>query len=377
MKALVIGAGIIGNAVAWRLARAGANVTILERGRAGQEASWAAAGMIAPQAEAEGAGPFLRFCVEGKNAFEALLPELIAESGIDPEYDQGSGVLYLAFNDKDRAELGARAKSQREAGLQVDEISGEQARKIATAVSPQAISALYFPHENRIENRQLTQAFLVAALKAGARLMEDSRVEAIETRGGKFAAVRVQGGDLVEGDVAINAAGSWASVIRGAEADNVRLYPVRGQIVCFQTRPNLIGPSIFSLRGYAVPRRDGRMLAGSTREMARYSKDVTLEGMEGIVRAARDMLPSLSGMRFREAWAGLRPATADFLPVLGPSPTIAGLYYATGHFRSGILLAAITGREMAAMVTGSKPAVDLAPFSPARFNNAGRHAGLG
>jgi glycine oxidase len=371
MKVLVIGAGIIGNAVAWRMARAGADVTIVERGRAGQEASWAAAGMIAPQAEAEGTGPFLRFCVEGKKAFEALLPELIAESGVDPEYDQGSGVLYLGFNEKDRAELAARAKWQRDAGLRVEEISGEQARAIAPAVSPHAIYALYFPHENRIENRQLTQAFLVAAVKAGAKLIEDSRVEAIETRGGKFAGLRLQGGDLVEGAAAINAAGSWASLIRGTEADNIRLYPVRGQIVCFQTRPNLVGPSIFSLRGYAVPRRDGRLLAGSTREMARYSKDVTLEGMEGIVRAARDMLPSLSGMRFREAWAGLRPATADFLPVLGASPTIPGLYYATGHFRSGILLAAITGRVMAAMITGGKPETDIGPFSPARFNSAG------
>src|SRR5580692_2868893 len=99
MRVLVIGAGIIGNAVAWRLARSGVEVAIVERGRAGQEASWAAAGMIAPQAETEGSGPFLRFCVEGKKAFEAILPELIAESGVDPEYDRGSGVLYLALNE--------------------------------------------------------------------------------------------------------------------------------------------------------------------------------------------------------------------------------------------------------------------------------------
>jgi glycine oxidase len=370
MKVLVIGGGIIGNAVAWRLARAGVEVTIVERGRAGQESSWAAAGMIAPQAEAEGPGPFLRFCVEAKKTFEAFLPELIAEGGVDPEYDVASGVLYLALNQNDRAELATRAKWQREAGLEVEEISGEQARAISPAVSPSAIHALYLPNENRVENRQLTQAFLNAALKAGANLIEDSRVEAIETRGGKFGGLRIQGGGLIEGDGAVNAAGSWASLIRGTEADHIRLYPVRGQIVCFQARPNLIGPSIFSLRGYAVPRRDGRVLTGSTREMARYSKDVTLEGMEGIVRAAKDMLPSLGALRFREAWAGLRPATTDFLPVLGPSPTIRGLYYATGHFRSGILLAAITGKLMASMITGRELDADISPFSPARFGKS-------
>ncbi len=368
MKVLVIGGGIIGSAVAWRLARAGVEVTIVERGKAGQEASWAAAGMIAPQAEAEGPGPFLRFCVEGKKAFEALLPELIAESGIDPEYDAGSGVLYVALDEKDRAELAGRARWQREAGLEVEEISGERARAITPALSPSVIYALHLPNENRVENRQLTQAFLGAALKAGATLMEDSRVESIETAGGRFSGLRLYGGEWVEGDAAVNAAGSWASSFRVTEVDEVRLFPVRGQIVCFQGRSNLVGPSIFSLRGYAVPRRDGRLLTGSTREMGRHSKDVTLEGMESIVRAARDMLPALSALRFREAWAGLRPATSDFLPVLGPSPSIPGLYYATGHYRSGILLAAITGRVIAAMLTGGKPETDIAPFSPLRFS---------
>ena len=370
MKILVIGGGIIGNAVAWRLARAGVDVTILERGRAGQEASWAAAGMIAPQAEAEGPGPFLRFCVEGKKALEAVLPELMAESGVDPEYDVNSGVLYVALDEKERAELSARAAWQRAAGLRVEEISGDDARAIAPALSSQVIYALHFPHENRIENRKLTHAFLVAALKAGASLREETRVDAIETRGGKFAALRLHDGELLEADAAINAAGSWASLIRGIEADHVSLHPIRGQIVCFETQPNLVGPAIFSLRGYAVPRRDGRLVGGSTREQAGYSKNVTLEGMERIVRGVRDMLPALGAIRFREAWAGLRPAAIDFLPVLGPSPSIPGLYYATGHFRSGILLAAITGKVMAAMVRGATPDNDLSPFSPARFNGA-------
>jgi glycine oxidase len=370
MKILVIGGGIVGNAIGWRLAAAGLEVTILERGRAGQEASWAAAGMIAPQAEAEGPGPFLRFCVEAKQAFEALLPQLVAQSGIDPEYDDHGGVVYVALNDEERAELSKRAAWQRAAGLRVEEISGGQARALAPALSSEVIYALSFPHENRVENRKLTQAYLIAALKAGATIVEETRVDAIETRGGAFCGVRLHGGGLLEADAAINAAGSWASLIRGIEADNIDVHPVRGQIVCFETQPNAIGPAIFSLRGYAVPRRDGRLVTGSTREQAGYSKYVTLEGMERIVRGVKDMLPSLSGMRFREAWAGLRPATSDFLPVLGPSPTIPGFYYAAGHFRSGILLSAITGQVMEAMVTGGKPGVDVSAFSPARFNNS-------
>ena len=173
---------------------------------------------------------------------------------------------------------------------------------------------MHFPNENRLENRRLTHAYLIAALKAGATLREESRVDAIETSGGKFSALRLHDGTLLEADVAVNAAGSWASLIRGLEADRISLHPIRGQIVCFETQPNLLGPAIFCLRGYAVPRRDGRLLAGSTREQAGYSKNVTLEGMESIVRAAREMLPALAGIRFREAWAGLRPGNQRFSP---------------------------------------------------------------
>ena len=369
MRVLVIGAGIIGNSAAWQLAHAGAEVTILERGRAGQEASWAAAGMLAPQAEADAPGPFLLFCAQAKKVFESILGQLIAESGIDPEYDDQSGVLYVALDEEERLELSRRAAWQRAAGLTVEEISGSDARALAPALSPDVIHALHFPNEYRADNRKLTQAYLNAALRAGARLIEETRVDAIQTRGGRFSAVRLHDGRILEADAAINAAGSWASQIRGLEADNVSLYPVRGQIVCFEDQPGLLGPAIFSLRGYVVPRRDGRLLAGSTREQAGYSKYVTLEGMERIVRGARDMLPTLAGIRFREAWAGLRPATSDLLPVLGPSSNIPGLFYATGHFRSGILLSALTAQALAAMVTGRRPDVDLSAFSPARFNH--------
>ena len=170
MKALIIGGGIIGNAVAWRLARAGLDVTILERGRAGQEASWAAAGMIAPQVEVEGPGPFLRFCVEAKQAFEALLPELIAQSGIDPEYDDASGVIYAALERSGSHRTGRARRMAARRGLQVEEMSGEDARALVPALSPRVNYALHFPNENRLENRRLTQAYLIAALRAGATL---------------------------------------------------------------------------------------------------------------------------------------------------------------------------------------------------------------
>jgi glycine oxidase len=129
----------------------------------------------------------------------------------------------------------------------------------------------------------------------------------------------------------------------------------------------LLKSSLYSPRGYLVPRRDGRILAGSTMEEAGYNKCVTLAGMEAIARGAAEMAPSLAALPFREAWAGFRPATTDRLPVLGPSPSAPNVFYATGHFRSGILLSAITGELIADLIAGRKPPVEVAPFAPARF----------
>jgi glycine oxidase len=183
--------------------------------------------------------------------------------------------------------------------------------------------------------------------------------------------VRLDDGALHEADFVVNAAGAWASEIRGLEADGVRLRPVRGQIVCFQGRPGILGPAIFSLRGYLVPRRDGRLLAGSTMEEAGFDRSVTMAGMGRILAGANALLPNLSALPFREAWAGFRPATEDKMPVLGPSPAHPNVLYATGHFRSGILLSALTGEVIAALVKGRKPPLDLTPFLPERFKKEG------
>jgi glycine oxidase len=375
-KILIIGGGIIGSSVAWRLAREGARVTVLERARLGQEASWAAAGMIAPQAEAQGPGPFFDLCIRARDVFESAVEELRAESGIDPEYDR-TGILYLAFNASERAELEERAQWQLKAGGAVEELSGATAREIEPAISPDVAYALHMPHDRRIDNRKLTQAYAGAAIAKGAKFIEGASVESVIIRNGGATAVRTHDGRIHEAEVIINAAGAWAGEIRGLEADNVATYPVRGQMLCFEIRPRAVNRSVFSLRGYLVPRHDGRILAGSTMEEAGYDKSVTLAGIEKIARGAVDMIPALTSIPFREAWAGLRPATKDFLPVLGPSPSIANVFYATGHFRSGILLSALTGNVLCDLVHGRKPAIDLTPFVPARFTMAAKVRALG
>ena len=368
VKALVIGGGIIGSAVAWRLASDGVAVTVFERGRLGQEASWAAAGLIGPQAEAHEPGVFFDLALAGKRSFDAIVERLTAESGVDPEYDH-HGVLYIAFDDATRTELQARARWQRAAGGEVEELSPREAFKLAPVLSEKIIFALHLPTNRRVENRKLTLAYINAAAHAGADFREGARVDSVAVTGGRATGLRLADGSLETGDVIINAAGAWAGDLRGLEDDRIHFYPVRGQILCFDARPGLVLPSLFSTNGILVPRRDGRLLAGSIFEEAGFNKSVTLDGMERILRAVRALVPSIASIPFREAWAGLRPASDDLLPVLGPSPTVENVLYAGGHFRSGILLSALTGEVIADLVKGRQPSIDLAPFSPARFRN--------
>ena len=366
LKAIVIGGGIIGCSVAWQLAAESIATTVLERGRVGQEASWAAAGMIAPQAEADGPGPFFDFCMKARDVFEAAVDRLVRDGGIDPEYDR-AGILYVALNAAERAQLEKRAKWQRAAGVEVEELSGAEARRIEPMLSAETVYAIQMPTNRRTDNRKLTQAYAVAARKAGAEFVEGARVAGLAIRGGRAAGVLMDDGSTQEADVVINAAGSWAGEVRGLEADRVKLHPVRGQIACFEVAPGTIGPALFSLRGYLVPRRDGRLLAGSTMEEAGYNKSVTLAGLEQILHSAVAVVPALGAAVFAQAWAGLRPATRDLLPVLGFSPSVPNVIWATGHFRSGILLSAITGEIIVDLVKGRRPTMEFGAFSPARF----------
>ncbi len=311
-------------------------------------------------------GPFFELCLAGKESFDRSVERLAKESGIDPEYDH-HGMLYVAFSEHERDELASRARWQRAAGAQVEELSNEQARTIAPALSSKAIYALHLPTNWRTDNRKLTQAYVGAASRAGAEFREGVRIDSIAIKSGRAAGVVTHTGETIAGDVVINAAGSWASELRGLEADKIRFFPVRGQILCFDTRPGSIEPSLFSTRGILVPRRDGRLLAGSIFEEAGFNKTLTLGGMTHILRAATELVPSLSELPFREAWAGLRPAADDLLPVIGASPSVPNVLYACGHFRSGILLSSLTGEVIADLVKGRVPKVALAPFAPARF----------
>jgi glycine oxidase len=372
---VIIGGGVIGLTVARALALRGVSDTcLIERGILGNEASSAAAGMLAPQAEADSCDQFFDLACRSRALYPNFAAALLEDTGTDIELDS-TGTLYLGFTDHDQNEIEERYNWQTRAGLPVEKLSPAEARELEPCINPDLYSALRFPLDTQVENRRLLSALANSVGKSGVKIMAQTRVESVLVRSGRVDGVITTRG-LVSCARVIVAAGCWTSFIGVSgvaekSRSTWRVDPVRGQMVCFETKPQVARHVIYSPRGYVVPRRDGRLLAGSTSEDAGFAKQITGGGINAILRNALEISPSVSELPIVDSWAGLRPRAPDGLPVMGPCDEIAGLFYATGHYRNGILLAPITGELIAQAVVGEGVSSLFASFGPNRFRSLG------
>jgi glycine oxidase len=356
---VVVGGGIMGCGVALRLAQAGVDVTVLERAIPGAEASSAAAGILAPQAEAEKTGPFLDLCLQSRALYPSFSEELRELSGVDVQY-LPCGAFEVAFTEEAMRHLESTVAWQRAAGLRAEILDGASARALEPNLSPGAAGVAHFPDDHQVDNRLLVRALSIAAARAGVQF-RTGYVRGLEVKDDRVVGVDLDGEKLSAGAVVV-AAGSWSSLVQGARIDPQAVRPVRGQLLELQLRLPPVQRVLFSERkGYLVPRRDGRVIAGSTMEFAGYDKQVTASGMARILEVGLEMCPALRDAQVLSFWAGLRPYTEDRMPLLGPGP-LEGLFLATGHFRNGILLAPITALVIAEAVLGQTPSVDLSSF---------------
>ena len=358
----IVGGGIMGCAVALRLAQRGLRVTVIERGIPGAEASSAAAGILGPQMEAEGPGPLLELGLRSRALYPALAAELHDVTGIDVGYAK-SGVLAVALTDHEEQELVTRRTWQTARGLRVESFSAAAVRELEPALSPEVRAAIRFVDDAQVSARELARAFSQAAAAAGARFLQGRYVRRVIVAGGVATGVELDG-EILPAGVVVVAAGSWSSLVEGGGVPGQVVRPARGQMVSIETRPPLFRHvvSVHGL-GYLVPRRDGTVLAGSTVEMAGFRKEVTVGGLAQILGMARALVPALADAAVTATWSNFR------LPVLGHSP-IHGLVLATGHYRNGILLAPITAWAIAELVASGQSSIDLAPFSVSRFDRA-------
>jgi len=358
----VIGGGVAGLAVAWRAALRGLRVVVLERGPLGAEASFHAAGMLAPVTEADlGERALLALGRESLRRWPAFAAELREAAQADPGYRE-LGALAVA-RDRDEAEALERELAfRRELGLDVERLRPSQARRLEPALAPTVRLALHAPGDHAADPRLLCPALARACERAGVVLRTGAEVAQVVVRDGRAEGVEVAGETLRAGQVVL-AAGAWSGGL-----GDLPVRPVKGQVLRLRDPegPGLVERILRFEGGYLVPRGDGGYVLGATVEERGFDTTVTAGAVRELLREGHELVPGLDELVLEEATAGLRPGTPDNAPLLGRSDRAQGLVLATGHHRNGILLAPVTGELVAAVLAGEAPA-ELAPFAPDRF----------
>jgi glycine oxidase len=372
-KTVVIGAGVVGLSIAWRLAQAGCPVTVYDRAKAGRGASWAAAGMLAAAVETEpGEEKLLALTLESQKLWPRFAREIEAASGISIGY-RDEGTIVVALTRDDAAQLRFSYEFQRSLGLDIDWLSGAEARRREPHLRPGISGAVLSPKDHQVENRLLGSALARAARRVGVVLYEHCPVREVELSGGRArGVVSDRGSDPA--DIVVLAAGAWSREIAGIPASYLPpVRPIKGQMLALSMDPAapLVRHVIWLPRGYLVPRLDGRLIVGATVEERGFDDRVTAGGLLALIEGAWRAVPAIEELPVAETWVGFRPGSRDDAPMLGPSG-IDQFVVATGHHRNGILLTPITAKVIRGYVlTGRLPEV-AAPFAPDRFNDPDR-----
>ncbi|MFN0279320.1 MAG: glycine oxidase ThiO [Pyrinomonadaceae bacterium] len=375
-EVLIIGGGVIGLSIARELHKQGVKrITLLDKGRCGEEASWAAAGMLSPQTEADERTSFFDLCRASQDLYPDFADALLEETGVDVELDR-AGTLYLAFTDEGVKEISRRFEWQREAGFSVEHLSAVEVLRAEPFVSTNVRESLFFPNDWQVENRKLIAALKCYAEINGIEIHEDTQVENLVVEGGRVVRAATNS-QVFNADMTVIATGAWTSLIKLGDSDMpVKIEPVRGQIVAFQSETRLFQHVLCTGNGYIVPRRGGRILAGSTSENVGFDKSVTESVSRSLLKMAGEIVPGIINLEIADRWAGLRPQASDGLPVLGPFSKIDGLFMATGHYRNGILLAPLTAKLVAENLVNSKDSDYFVTFGANRFTIRGIGKGV-
>ncbi|HZY31834.1 MAG TPA: glycine oxidase ThiO [Candidatus Methylomirabilis sp.] len=361
---VIVGGGVIGCATAFFLTKAGLAPLVLERDQLGCEASGEAAGMLAPQAEADRAGPFLELCLAGRRLFPPLADELKAATGIDIEHRQ-IGILAPFFGDSDREALLARAGWQRQSGLAAQTLDHREALAAEPLLSNEVEGAICFPKEAHVNSRSLVMALADAAGRHGATFVTGRPVTSVIRDGTKVAGLRCAG-DSVRTRTVVIAAGPWSGLLGESLGLPIPVSPAKGELLLVKPEGRLPHRIVYSKQAYLIPTPRGEAILGTTTEFVGYDKRPTLAGVGTILAGVAELVPAIGSATLLRAWAGLRPYTPDELPLIGRSPRIEGLIVATGHHRNGILLGPLTGRLVQELILGMPPSIPLNPFRPDR-----------
>jgi glycine oxidase len=373
----VVGGGIVGLAAARELAGRGLAVTVIERGGPGCQASSAAAGMLAPLSEVPEPGPLFDACRAARDGWTAWAAELEAETGRSIGHDT-DGALAVARDDEEAAGLARLAAAAAELGEPTREISLAEARRLVPDLAADVRSVLHLPGDHRVDNVATCGALAAAVRGRGVALRTGTAVERVEAAGGGTVRLALRGENgpaTLETGALVVAAGAWSGSLPGLPA--LPVAPVRGQMMSIAGVDWPWQGTVRAGDRYAVRRalasavrRADTLLVGATVDDAGFEVANSPAGLADLAAFVRRLFPALAERPVRSIWAGLRPGTADGLPILGPLPEHHGVFLATGHHRNGILLAPWTAERVAAMVADGAAPEGAAAFAPERFLRA-------
>ncbi|WP_276354718.1 glycine oxidase ThiO [Cohnella caldifontis] len=366
---LIVGGGIVGLSCAWEAAKRGFRVTVVEKETFGGQASGAAAGMLAPFSEnAAGPDAFFRLCLDSLNAYPEFVREVEEASGMDAEWRR-AGSVAAALHEADWLPLQSRAAWQSAYGGRCELLEAADLRKLEPALTGEALAGLWCPVESHVSAPKLVRALEEACRRSGVTLVGDAGgVTKLETRGEAGAVLETERAGALAADRAVLCAGAWSPLWERWLPIAVPVHPIRGQICAYEKAAPEVRHMVFSSQAYWVGKQDGSLVCGASEDHAGFERSVTEKGIGRLTRWSGKMFPFLGGRQPSRSWAGLRPATRDGWPLIGPVPGMPEVVVATGHYRNGILLSPATARWVGDLLDGRPAGLAYGgAFAPERF----------
>jgi len=355
---IVIGAGIIGLLSAYQLAGAGRQVVLLEAGEAGREASWAGGGIVSPLYPWRYSAAVTALAHWSQDFYPGFGERLREQAAVDPEVHE-TGLYWLDLQDEDEALAWAERQ-----GRPLRRVAMEQVRAAVPALGEGFSKALFMPGVANVRNPRLLRALREALGRmANVRVVEHCPATGFVREGRRILGVQTAQGEMRAERVVV-AAGAWSGELLATLGLELPVKPMKGQMILFKCAEDFLPSMVLAKRRYAIPRRDGHILVGSTLEDVGFDKTPTEDALESLRATAIELLPALADAQVVKHWAGLRPGSPDGVPYIGQVSGFDGLWLNCGHFRNGLVLAPASCQLLADLMLGREPIVDPAPYAP-------------